>query len=116
MKTDSSSFFNLVFSLQIAQSNGEIEEREMQYVLNQFVALKEFWSWRSSDSHFVSMTDKLEVNRLHQLKSELLQLYPDMSRAVFDHIANNLGNNFTYADASLYFQKQLRAKYNLKPF
>lgn len=105
IKTDSSSLFNLVFALQLGLSSQDIEEKEMQYILNQFVSLKEFWKWRSPNHEFVNMQDSIDPSQMISLNSELRKLYPDTSRQVFDYIENNLGKKFTFAEGSMFFQK-----------
>jgi hypothetical protein len=47
------------------------------------------------------------------LRRELLRLYPDVARQVFDQIEKNLGNAFHYIEASIFIQKELKEKYNL---
>jgi hypothetical protein len=64
VKTDSTAFFNLVFALQLAHSSGNITEAEMQFVLNQFVTLKEFWKWRQPGHEFVNMQDICDLVQL----------------------------------------------------
>jgi len=47
------------------------------------------------------------------LRRELLRLYPDVARQVFDQVEKNLGASFLYIDASHFIQKDLKEKYQL---
>lgn len=104
MKTESTSFFNLIFALQLAHSQNEITESEMQFVMNQFVSLKEFWKWRQPNHEFVNMQDTCDMVALIPLQSEMRKPYPDVSRKVFDFVETKLGKKFRYNDASMFFQ------------
>jgi hypothetical protein len=116
VKTDSTAFFNLVFALQLAHSSGNITEAEMQFVLNQFVTLKEFWKWRQPGHKFVNMQDICDLVQLIPLQSEMRKPYPDVARKVFDFVEKNLDKKFPYSKGSMFFQQELRHKNNLSEF
>ena len=103
VKTDSTAFFNLIFALQLAHSNNDITEKEMQFVMNQFVSLKEFWKWRLPTHEFVNMQDTCDLTALIPLQSEMRKPYPDVSRKVFDYVETNLGKKFPYNEGSMFF-------------
>lgn len=45
------------------------------------------------------------------LRRELLRIYPDLARQVFDQIEKTLGPSFKYIDASIFISKELKDKY-----
>lgn len=75
--------------------------------------LPNFWKWRQPNHEFVNLQDVCETKNLIQLKSDMAKPYPDMARKVYDYVSKELGDKFTYGKASMFFQDDLRQKYNL---
>lgn len=82
--------------------------------MKRFTELDGFKKWREADHQFVKLSDSVDKNKTGELRTDLLQLYPDASRLVFDQIERNLGKNYKYKDASLFLYKgDLKRKFNL---
>ena len=76
--------FNLFLSLRLAQTYKAISAGEHHFILKQLVELKDFKKWRSPDHDFVKISEVVDKMRHVNLRRELLRLYPDVARQVFD--------------------------------
>ena len=75
--------------------------------------MKGFCRWRDADYEFVKLGDTVDKRRQGDLRRDLLRLYPDQGRSVFNHLEKTLGQNFKYVEASLFIQKEIKEKYGL---
>ena len=115
VKVDSVSFFNLILSLRLAKTYGTITQDEMNYIINQLITLQDFWKWRASEHEFIKLEEPVSADRMKKMRKKLSELYPDMTRNVFDLIEKSLRENYTYHDLSLYLQTVIKEKYSLSP-
>lgn len=59
--------------------------------------MKNFTRWRQPEVEFVKLSDTIQKSHLMSLKRELLKIYPELSRQIFDCLDKSLGSSFTYA-------------------
>jgi len=101
LSESSISIYNLFLSLRLAQTYKAISASEHHFILKQLVELKDFKQWRSPEHEFIKINEVVDKMRHVNLRRELLRLYPDVARQVFDQVEKSLGASFQYIDASI---------------
>lgn len=69
--------FNLILSVLISFKKKEITELEFEFFFKQLFLLKDFHKWRSAESDFIDLDDKVEKTKFYAFKREILKIYPD---------------------------------------
>ena len=106
VRQDSSApLYNLIFAMRIALQQDRVTKQEFAFFFKQLLAQKDFQDWRKTELDFVPMDSAIPKPRLQALSRELARLYPAFGKQFVEKMAADLGQSFTYKDASLYIYK-----------
>ena len=76
-------------------------EAELEFFFKQLFQLKDFHKWRETEIEFIDLDAKVEKTKFYQFKRDILKIYPDTGRKVMEFIEKEIGQSFTFKQASV---------------
>jgi deoxyribodipyrimidine photolyase-like uncharacterized protein len=92
--------YNLILAIKLAYKKKEISEGEIEFFFKQLFQFKGFEGWRNLQHDMINMDEKVEKTRFLSYKRELIKIYPENGRKVAEIIEKEIGQTFSYREAS----------------
>jgi hypothetical protein len=92
--------YNLILAIKLAYKKKEISEGEIEFFFKQLFLFKGFEGWRNLQHDMINMDEKVDKTRFLSYKRELIKIYPENGRKVAEIIEKEIGQTFSYREAS----------------
>ena len=87
--------------MNVALKKKDVSDPEYDFFFKNLFTLSNFLDWRKAEKPFIDIEEKVEKSRFYAFKREILKLYPDMGRKVMEYLEKELGQTFSYKQASI---------------